>query len=273
MKNNIILAVALLAAAVAASCAATKPEGELTGTIGKLYNDGMDDIAQKKYLDAVHNFDELDRQYPYSGWAARGQVMSAYAQLLNQDYDESLAVIERFIKMHPGSPDLAYMYYLKGLNHYYQMTDVNRDQGATQEALAAFQEVVTRFPQSIYARDAQLKITLCLDHLAGKEMAVGRYYLGQKQYLPAINRFRAVILNYQTSTQTPEALFRLVEAYLALGVNDEAVRAASILGYNYPSSDWYKQAYDLLTKQKLAPAGQTRESFARQFARGIKDLF
>lgn len=272
MKNNILLLVTLFAMATLAACA-SKPEGELNGSIGKLYNDGMDDIAQKRYPDAVHNFDELDRQYPYSGWATRGQVMTAYAQLLAQNYDESLLVIEKFIKVHPGHPDLAYMYYLKGLNYYYEMTDVNRDQSATQEALSAFQEVVTRFPQSIYARDSALKITLCYDHLAGKEMAVGRFYMGQKMYLPAINRFRAVVLNYQTSTQTPEALFRLTEAYVALGVNDEATRAASILGYNYPASDWYKRAYNLLTKQKLVPEGQTREGWAKQFARGFKDLF
>lgn len=273
MKNNITLAFALLVAVLAASCAAQKPEGELTGSIGKLYNDGMDNISKRRYQQAVHTFEELERQYPYSGWATRGQVMSAYAQLLNQNYDDSLLIIDRFNKMHPASPDLAYMYYLRGLNYYYQMTDVNRDQGATEKALEAFNEVITRFPQSTYAQDARLKITLCLDHLAGKEMAVGRYYQAQKQYLPAINRFRAVILNFQTSSQTPEALFRLVESYLALGVNDEAVRAASILGYNYPASDWYKRAYDLLTKQKLAPEGQTREGFAKQFTRGIKDLF
>ncbi|RYG60166.1 MAG: outer membrane protein assembly factor BamD [Alphaproteobacteria bacterium] len=271
MKNKIIL-VPVLMAAVLAGCASGKPEGELTGTVGSLYNDGMDDIQGKRYPKAVHNFEELERQYPYSGWATRGQIMTAYAQLMNEDYDESLATIERFIKMHPGHQHLAYMYYLAGLNHYYQMTDVNRDQSQTQLALDAFNEVVNRFPQSPYARDAKLKITLCADHLAGKEMTVGRYYQKQRLHLAAINRFRNVVQNYQTSSQTPEALYRLTESYVSLGVDDEAVRAASILGHNYPGSKWYAEAYDLLTTRKLAPAGQ-KESWAKRISEGFEDLF
>ncbi len=271
MKNKIILASALVATLLA-GCASSKPEGELTGTVGTLYNDGLDSLQNKRYPQAVHNFEELERQYPYSGWATRGQIMTAYSQLMNDDHDESLATIERFIKMHPGHKDLAYMYYLAGLNHYYQMTDVNRDQSATQLALDAFNEVVNRFPQSSYARDAKLKITLCQDHLAGKEMTVGRYYQAQKMHLAAINRFRNVVQNYQTSSQTPEALYRLTESYISLGVDDEAVRAAAILGYNYPGSEWYARAYDLLTARKLAPAGQ-KENWAKRLAKGFSDLF
>lgn len=272
MKKNIFASILLAAAATLAACASAKPEGELNGTVGTLYNDGMDSIQKKKYPQAVHNFEELDRQYPYSGWATRGQIMTAYAQFLNDDYDESLATIERFIKMHPGHQNLAYMYYLAGLNHYYQMTDVNRDQSETQKALDAFNEVVNRFPQSPYARDARLKVTLCNDHLAGKEMTVGRYYQSQEMYLPAVNRFRSVVQNYQTSSQTPEALYRLTENYLALGIDDEAVRAASILGYNYPGSKWYADAYQLLTARNLAPAGQ-KETWAQKLAHGFQDMF
>lgn len=277
MKNktifqNLSLLAVIAATALLAACASDKPEGELNGTVGTLYNDGMDNIQNKKYPAAVHDFEELDRQYPYSGWATRGQVMTAYAQMLNEDYDESGATIERFVKMHPGHQSLPYMYYLAGLNHYYQMTDVNRDQSETQQAMDAFNEVVNRFPQSPYARDAKLKITLCTDHLAGKEMTIGRYYQGQKMHLAAINRFRNVVQNYQTSSQTPEALYRLTESYLSLGVTDEAVRAASILGYNYPGSKWYSQAYDLLTARKLAPEGQ-KEDWAKKLAKGFKDLF
>lgn len=272
MKNNIIFS-ALLAATLLTACASTKEaEGELNGTVGSLYNDGMDNLQKKKYPAAIHNFEELDRQYPYSGWATRGQVMTAYAQLLNEEYDDSISTIERFVKMHPGHKDLAYMYYLAGLNHYYQMTDVNRDQSETQKALDAFNEVINRFPESPYARDARLKITLCNDHLAGKEMTIGRYYQGQRMYLPAINRFRNVVQNYQTSSQTPEALYRLTETYLSLGVTDEALRAASILGYNYPGSEWYSSAYDLLTARKLAPEGQ-KTDWAQKLARGFQDLF
>lgn len=274
MKNkNLLLLAVLLATTMLTACSGgAKPEGELTGSVGQLYNDGMDNIQKKKYAQAVHNFEELDRQYPYSGWATRGQIMTAYAQMKNEDYDDSIATIESFIKMHPGHQNLAYMYYLAGINHYNQMTDVNRDQSETQDALDAFNEVVNRFPQSPYARDAKLKITLCTDHLAGKEMTVGRYYQGQNLHLAAINRFSTVVQTYQTSSQTPEALYRLTESYLSLGVTDEALRAASILGYNYPGSEWYTKAYDLLTKQKLAPAGE-KESWAKKLARGFSDLF
>lgn len=274
MKKNTILSllVAIVLAGSMASCASQKSEGDLTGSVGSLYNDGLDQLQAKKYAKAVHTFAELERQYPYSGWATRGQVLTAYAQMMNGDNEESLVTIERFIRMHPGHQDLDYMYYLKGLNSYYRMTDVNRDQGSTRTALEAFQEVVNRFPQSEYARDAKLKLTLCLDHLAGKEMAVGRFYQSQQRWLPAINRFRVVVKEYQTSSQTPEALYRLTESYLALGVNDEATRAASILGYNYPSSDWYKKAYALLTEKKLAPAGQEK-SWAQKIGRGFADLF
>ncbi len=275
MKKNVLASLlfpALLAVVLLSGCATSKPQGELTGTVGELYNNGMEALEQKRYPQAVHAFEELERQYPYSGWATRGQIMTAYAQMLNDDHAESIVTIERFIRMHPGHKDLAYMYYLAGLNYYYQMTDVNRDQSSTQKALDAFNEVVNRFPQSPYARDARLKITLCYDHLAGKEMTVGRYYQAQKMWLPAINRFRTVVQQYQTTSQTPEALYRLTESYLALGVDDEAVRAAAILGYNYPGSEWYARAYDLLTARKLAPAGQ-KESWAKRLSKGFGDLF
>ncbi|MBI1309312.1 MAG: outer membrane protein assembly factor BamD [Proteobacteria bacterium] len=268
-KNKIALALLPL---LLAACGTAKEEGDLTGTVSSLYNDGLTQVQGKKYAKAVHTFDELERQYPYSGWATRGQILSAYAQMQNGDYEESIVTIDRFIKMHPGHPNLDYMYYLKGLNHFERLKDVARDQGQTHDALDAFQEVVNRFPDSIYARDSRLKITLCIDHLAGKEMVVGRYYEGQKQYLSAINRFRAVVKDYQTSTQTPEALYRMTESYLALGVTDEATRAAAILGYNYPGSDWYKKAYHLLTQAHLAPAGQ-EQSWAKKLAKGFKDLF
>lgn len=262
----------ILAGAVMLAGCSTAPEGELTGSVGKLYNDGMNEMQTHHYAQAIHRFEELDRQYPYSVWASRGQIMTAYAQLLKGDYAESIVTIDRFVKMHPGHENLAYLYYLKGLNHYYQMTDVNRDQSETQNALDAFQEVVTRFPMSTYAADAKLKMTLCQDHLAGKEMAVGRFYLQQKQYLAAVNRFRHVVQSYQTTTQTPEALYRLVEAYIALGVLDEAQRAGAILGYNYPASSWYAKGYALLTKSHLVPeGGQT--TWAKKLGKGFKDLF
>jgi outer membrane protein assembly factor BamD len=247
-------------------------DGELTGTIGSLYNAGMDALKEKKYIEATHNFTELERQYPYSAWATRAQVMDAYTQFKASNYDESIATIERFIKLNPGHPELPYMYYLKGLNHYNRLTDVMRDQAQTRLAREAFNEVISRFPESKYAQDAKLKLTLTEDHLAGREMVVGRYYQKQQQHLAAVNRFREVITNYQQTSQTPEALYRLTESYLVLGVADEAQRAASILGYNYPDSEWYTKAYALLTGQNLAPQGG-QKTWAQKLQRGFKDIF
>lgn len=271
MKKNILLA-ALAAATILTACASSGPEGDLNGTIGSLYNDGMDSMQAKNYKTAIHNFEELQRQYPYSGWATRSEVMTAYAQIQDDQYDAATVTLERFIKMHPGHSLLPYAYYLVGLVYYNQMSDVARDQGNTDKALAAFTELVNRYPDSDYARSAKLKITLCKDHLAGKEMMVGRYYQAEGQYLPAINRFQNVVNQYQTTTQTPEALYRLTESYLVLGVNDEAKRAAAILGYNYPGSEWYGKAYALLTEKQLAPAGQEK-SWAEQISKGVKKLF
>ncbi len=268
MKRTFLLLLPLLLIAACSS----KPEGELSGTVGELYNQGMDHLKAGKYSEAVHSFDELNRQYPYSGWASRSEMMTAYAHLQNDDADAAIVAIEHFIKYHPGHKNLDYMYYLKGVANYNRIRDVMRDQGYTREALNAFQEVANRFPDSIYARDARLKMTLCRDHMAGKEMQVGRYYLSQKQYLPAVNRFQEVVKNYQTTSQTPEALYRLTESYLAMGINDEATRAAAILGYNYGGSDWYAKAYSLLTERKLVPEGQ-QKGWATRVYKGVKDLF
>lgn len=269
MKNKLLL---ILAATTALAACASKPEGELTGTVGELYNEAMDNMKKGRYPQAVHGFEELDRQYPYSQWATKAQLNVAYAQFLDKNYDETVVAAQRFLRLHPGHKDAPYALYLVGLAHYGKMSDVNRDQSATAEALAAFEELVARFPESQYARDAKLKITLCKDHLAGKEMAVGHYYQSQKQYLAAINRFKAVVSTYQTSSHTPEALYRLTESYLALGINDEATRAAAILGYNHPGSPWYAKAYGLLEGKNLAPAGQSK-SWAGQVMKGVKDLF
>lgn len=266
------LALALLASSALVGCASTPKEGELTGTIGSLYNDGMEALEQGKYTDATHFFTELERQYPYSGWAARAQIMEAYTQFKARNHEQSITAIERFVKLNPGHPELPYMFYLKGLNHYYRLTDVNRDQEQTRLARDAFNEVVSRFPTSKYAQDAKLKLTLTEDHLAGREMVVGRYYQKQQQYLAAINRFRTVVQEYQQTSQTQEALYRLTESYLAIGVADEAERAASILGYNYPDSVWYTKAYALLTKQNLAPAGE-QKTWAQKLKRGFSDMF
>ncbi|WP_123692858.1 outer membrane protein assembly factor BamD [Allostella humosa] len=247
-----VLAAGALALALAA-CGGTKEEAYVERPVEELYNDGMNRIAEGSYRDAAKKFDEVERQHPYSVWATKAQLMAAFAHYENSRYDDAIVALDRFIQLHPGNRDIAYAYYLKGLCYYEQITDVQRDQRNTDRALASLQEVVRRYPDSRYARDAKLKIDLTHDHLAGKEMAIGRYYLRQGNYLAAINRFRVVVEKYQTTSQAPEALHRLTEAYLALGITAEAQTAAAVLGHNFPGSDWYTDSYRMLTGKDLAP--------------------
>ena len=210
-----------------------------------LYNTAMDQLLDHAYDKAAKSFDEVERQHPYSVWATKAQLMSAYALYQASKYDESIVAADRFIQLHPGHRDVAYAYYLKALDYYVQIADVGRDQRATEKAMTSLADVVRRFPDSRYARDARLKIDLARDHLAGKEMEIGRWYEGQRLYLAAINRFQRVVANYQTTTHVPEALHRLTECYLSLGLPEEAQRTAAVLGYNYPGSAWYSDSYAL----------------------------
>ncbi len=213
-----------------------------------LYNQAMDDLEAGDDKKAAKLFDEVERQHPYSSWATKAQLMAAYAHYRANEYDDAVAAADRFIELHPANPDVPYAYYLKGLSYYERISDIHRDQEMTEQAKKVFEDIVTRFPNSEYARDARLKIDLANDHLAGKEMVIGRYYLTRGFYLAAINRFRIVIDRYQTTTHTPEALLRLTEAYTALGIDDEARKTAAVLGYNFPQSDWYADAYKLVRK-------------------------
>lgn len=212
-----------------------------------LYNRALDDLGQQEYKLAAKEFEEVDRQHPYSVWATKAQIMAAFTYYQANKYDDAIIALDRFIQLHPGHKDIPYAYYLKGLCFYEQISDVGRDQRITQQALDALAEVVKRYPDTPYARDARLKVELTIDHLAGKEMLVGRYYQKQQQFVGAINRYRMVIERYQTTTHVPEALHRLVECYLALGVKQEAQEAAAVLGYNFPGSDWYADSYFLMT--------------------------
>jgi len=225
-----------------------------------LYNGAMNAMQAGELSDAARLFDEVERQHPYSSWAAKAQVMAAYANYQANRYDEAINALDRFIQLHPGNTNIAYAHYLRAISYYEQISDVGRDQRATQQALAALQEVVRRFPESRYSRDASLKIDLARDHLAGKHMEIGRYYLDQGEYLAAINRFRLVIRDYQTTAHVAEALHRLVESYLALGVIDEAQSTAAVLGHNYPGSIWYADSYVLLTGIDLRPE-ENRDSW------------
>jgi outer membrane protein assembly factor BamD len=218
-----------------------------------LFNRGMSQLEQGNGSEAVKMFDEVDRQHPYSVWANKAQLMSAFSYYSGNKYEQAITQLDRFIQLHPSSRDAPYAYYLKALCYYERITDVTRDQGITEDALKALQDVVRRFPDSPYARDAQLKIDLTRDHLAGKEMDIGRFYMQRNQWVAAINRFRRVVENYQTSAQVPEALERLTECYLAVGLTDEAQQSAAVLGYNYPGSEWYVDAYNLLTDAHIQP--------------------
>ena len=218
-------------------------------TVYEIYTQASEYLESKRYRDAAVYFDEIERQHPYSIWATKSKLMSAYSLYMNNKYEDSIAALQRFIQVHPGNKDVAYAYYLKALCYYEQISDVERDQDMTEKALISLQDIVNRFPESSYARDANLKIDLTRDHLAGKEMAVGRFYIERRHYLAAINRFERVINQYGDTTHSPEALYRLVELYSILGLSEQAVKSASVLGFNYPGSEWYNDAYSLILEK------------------------
>jgi outer membrane protein assembly factor BamD len=253
------LRVALFGALITGALALTGCSGSASDLpyeerpVEQIYNKAMDLLADGSYQKAAAEFDEVERQHPYSVWARRATLMSAYAHYKVNEYDDAILTAQRYISLHPGSKEVAYAYYLVALCYYEQISDVGRDQQMTENALGALTAVIQRFPQSEYARDARLKFDLTRDHLAGKEMEIGRYYLKKHDYIAAINRFRIVVEHYQTTTHTPEALHRLVEAYLSIGIKTEAQTAAAILGYNFPGSDWYQDSYALLAGQGLKP--------------------
>lgn len=220
-----------------------------------LYNNGLDALNARRFSEANDQFNSLEQNFPFSSWAVNAQVMQAYSEYLQNKYTDAVATLDRFIQLHPVHRDIAYIYYLRALCYYEQIADIQRDQKGTEQAMAALQEVVTRFPNSAYANDARLKIDLCRDHLAGKEMEIGRYYQGQHLYQAAIGRFQKVVDDYQTTAHVPEALARIVEVYLALGLRDQAKKTAAVLGYNDPGSVWYQDAYN-----DLAASGEVSES-------------
>lgn len=217
-----------------------------------LYNEAAAELDAKNYKRAFTLFNEVERQHPYSQWATRAQLMAGYAAYEGEDYQESILALDRFTRLHPGHKDVDYAYYLRALNFYDQISDVGRDQEMTALAKENFETILRGYPNSKYARDAKLKLDLTLDHLAGKEMSIGRYYLVRNQYQAAIRRFLNVVRDYQTTTHVPEALHRLVECYLSLGITSEAERVAAVLGYNYPGSVWYEDSYALLDDQSRA---------------------
>lgn len=222
-------------------------------TAEEIFKRGEYDLENGDFVAAAKWFGEVERLYPYSNWAKRGLIMQAYTLHKNKKFDEARAAAQRYLDFYPGDDDAAYAQFLLALSYYDQIDDIGRDQGQTFQALQALREVIERYPDTEYARSAILKFDLAFDHLAGKEMEIGRYYLKRKHYTAAINRFRVVVEKYQTTSHTPEALHRLVEAYLSLGFTEEAQAAGAILGHNFQATEWYEDSYALLAKNGLKP--------------------
>jgi len=235
----------------------------------KLYNEGLFLMNDKKDPKAASKkFEEVDRQHPYSDWARKSLLMSAYAFYNAGDYDSCIGAATRYVTLHPGSPDAAYAQYLIAASHYDQIPDISREQSRTEKAIAALEEVVRKYPTSEYAVSAKAKLEGARDQLAGKEMSVGRYYMEKHDYTAAINRFKTVVTHYQTTRHVEEALARLTEAYMAIGIVGEAQTAAAVLGHNFPDSRWYKDAYNLVKSGGLEPS-ENRESY---ISRAFKKL-
>ncbi|WP_293942232.1 outer membrane protein assembly factor BamD [Sphingomonas sp.] len=253
MNRTALLIVAAALIVPAAGCARNKVKGDtayVARDVNTLYALAKKSADQGNYADAAKLFDEVERQHPYSVWARRAQLMSAFSYYMAQQYTDAISSSQRFLTIHPGNADAPYANYLVAMSYYQQIADVTRDQKITQQASDAFGELIRRYPGSRYATDARLKLDLINDHLAGKEMEVGRYYERSGNWLAASLRFRTVVDKYQTTSHTPEALERLVECYLALGVPDEARKAGAVLGRNYPGTSWYKHSYELLRRHQ-----------------------
>jgi len=249
-----VLAVSMMSLSACGTGGKKQEDAAITAErpVETIYNEAADTLDAGQEKKAARLFDEVERQHPYSQWATQAQLMSAFARYKAGDYDEATIALEQFIRLHPGHKDIDYAYYLRGLCAYDRITDVTRDQDMTRSALENFDTLLRLFPDSRYARDASLKRDLTLDHLAGKQMDIGRYYLTRGYYTSAIKRFMVVIREYQTTTHAPEALHRLVEAYMHLGILNEATRVAAVLGYNYPGSVWYEDSYKLLNADQRA---------------------
>ncbi len=275
-RSGLILLAAAAAVLTVSACSGTKPRQRLAyeeRPVEALYNTGYQRLQSRRWMDAVDYFQEVERQHPYSEWARRAILMQVYAYYQNNAYQDAIAAADRFIALFPGNPSAGYAFYMKAVCNFEQIVDVGRDQGYAEAALAGLRDVVRRYPGSTYATDARVKIDMVNDQLAGKEMAVGRFYQRANQPLGALNRYKAVINNeaFQRTSHTPEALYRLVEVNLSLGLTEEATRNAAVLGHNYPGSPWYAEAYALLNERgqglDVKPQGK-RESWLQRLIPG-----
>ncbi|MBX7489029.1 outer membrane protein assembly factor BamD [Qipengyuania sp. GH25] len=248
---KLILGTALAGASLMTAACAGRSSGPadtsyVARDVESLYGEAKRRLDSGQATLAAALFDEVERQHPYSPWARRAQLMSSFSYYVAKDYNKAIQSAQRFLQIHPGNKDAPYAFYLIALSYYEQISDVQRDQKVTEQALTALQEIDRRFPNSDYASDARLKIDLVRDHLAGKEMEIGRHYERAGRWIAAQIRFQNVVDNYQTTSHAPEALYRLTETSLALGIPDEAVKYAAVLGANYPGTEWYDKAYDLV---------------------------
>lgn len=230
-----------------------------------LFNDGLGRLEKKQYPEAAKKFVELDKQYPYSSWSKKALLLQTFAHYESGDYDDAIGAGRRYVQLYPTDNDAAYAQYLVGMSYYNQIPDVTRDQERSEKALIALDEVVRKWPKSEYASDARQRAMVARDQLAGKEMDVGRYYLKQRNYTGAVNRFREVLVRYQTTRHVEEALMRIAEAYMALGIVSEAQTAAAVLGHNFPDSTWYKDAYKLLETGGTQPREDSGSWISKQF--------
>ena len=255
-------------AAAASSTAAVAPDmaaAQEDAAVAKLYNEALADLNGNSLRSALKQFGEVERQYPYSSYATQALLMQAYISYKLGKWDDSVNAANRYITLHPGGKDVGYAYYLVAVCNYDQIGNTRHDQSSTKRALDALQEVAQRFPDTSYAADAATKVLVARDHLAGKEMEVGRYYYRQGAYLAGINRFKTVVTDYRNTSQTPEALYRLTEGYMALGVVSEAQTAAAVLGTNYPQSQWYKDAYQLVSTDGQVPEASKESWITKAF--------
>jgi len=266
-RGALVLLAAIAGLSACKSTLGTKAQYAADQPAGELYNKGLAYMNAGKLKDAVKNFDEVDRQHPYSEEARKALIMSAFSSYRRGEYDNTVQTSTRYLTLYPGSQDAAYAQYLLAQSYFARIPDVTRDQTKTQKALDAMQEIVTHYPDSEYVDDARKKILITRDQLAGKEMQIGRYYLERREYVAAINRFKTVATQYQDTREVEEALERLVEANLAMGLVGEAQTAAALLGHNFPDSRWYKDAFALLQKKGAQPVdngGAVSEAFAKK---------
>lgn len=252
------------------SCTNEKEDKYEEKPVIDLYSKGVKELEDSNFKSAAKNFEEVIRQHPYSHYAARAQIMSAYCHYRAQEYEDAVASVNAFVLLYPTHKDVPYAYYLKSLCYYNQISSVERDQKITETAEASFLELIHRFPYSVYTKDAKFKLDLTREHIAGGHMEIGRFYQSQSLHVAALARFRRVVQKYDRSTHTPEALYRLVENYLHLGILNEAQASAAVLGHNFPMSPWYKKAYSLLEKTNQLPDKNDKTKLAKTWEKNAR---